>query len=406
MSSRSGAELTAGTSSDTGDDFGGAITYPAELSETAHGLALSNAYRAVLFRGGSARGLARDRDFFELLIFFSTRLACLTFPDALHKQVATEVARLGRSNYFNSERRKQEASEDAGLSKITARQVYDMQMIGQSERDARVLNTLNSSRRTSHPVVPVVARQVISARTPTATSQLPNPEMPFSRTMATLRSHRPATSTMRAASSGRPASAPFDAFFNTPGLAVAAQGQHVTLQRLVDPWRQGQTPPPDARALQARLRATEERAARFRSEQRVSLRESRTAREALAVCRHPTLPGQGQCLAGLRLPWLDPAAVPRRSGREWVGPRELSAGVAAAARADDLSPRDQGRGSVLPEGSIGAALQTAGRVPRAGMNSEGGGGGLKEAVGAESVPFEQDVFSHRQNPLYWYGFVV
>ena len=56
-----------------------------------------------------------------------------------------------------------------------------MQMIGQSERDARVLNTLNSSRRTSHPVVPVVARQVISARTPTATSQLPNPEMPFSR---------------------------------------------------------------------------------------------------------------------------------------------------------------------------------------------------------------------------------
>jgi len=54
----------------------------------------------------------RENAFFELLHKLATEAGCSTFPESLRPLIGREIARIGRTDFFNSTRRVDEARED------------------------------------------------------------------------------------------------------------------------------------------------------------------------------------------------------------------------------------------------------------------------------------------------------
>jgi len=91
---------------------------------------LAGIYRIILFRWSNPKLLSRERAFFELLHLLATEAGCSTFPERLRPRIAREIARIGRTDFFNSTRRVDEAVEDAKVSKITAKELFGLKQLG------------------------------------------------------------------------------------------------------------------------------------------------------------------------------------------------------------------------------------------------------------------------------------
>jgi hypothetical protein len=91
---------------------------------------LAGIYRNILFRWSNPKMLSRERAFFELLHRLATLAGCSTFPEKLRPRIAREIARIGRTDFFNSTRRMDEELEDAKVPKILAKELFGRKHLG------------------------------------------------------------------------------------------------------------------------------------------------------------------------------------------------------------------------------------------------------------------------------------
>ena len=157
----------------------GEVAFPHSLADCKEGLALSAAYRGVIFRFSNPKMMARERAFFELLHMLAREAAVLTFPAALWPNVEREVTRMGRSDFFNSTKRLAEASEDVSVHSIRSRDIYELRSMGldnsKGSIEDRFMSALNWNRKAVHPLVSVTQRDALLARSPTTSALVPTP---------------------------------------------------------------------------------------------------------------------------------------------------------------------------------------------------------------------------------------
>ena len=157
----------------------GDVAFPHSLADCKEGLALSAAYRGVIFRYSNPKKMARERAFFELLHMLAREAAVLTFPAALWPNVEREVTRMGRSDFFNSTKRLAEASEDVSVHSIRSRDIYELRSLGldnsKGSIEDRFMSALNLNRKAVHPLVSVTQRDALLARSPTTSALVPTP---------------------------------------------------------------------------------------------------------------------------------------------------------------------------------------------------------------------------------------
>lgn len=147
---------------------------PSQIEHCAEGVALSHAYGVVVLQKSNHKFLARERAFFEIFHRFSTILAFITVPPQFRHQLAQEIARIGRTQSFNSQRRIQESYQDTDIAKSNSRQVYDLKEIGRSARDARIINAMNPKRKAIHPHVSVTGMTTLLSRSPMTSVKFPS----------------------------------------------------------------------------------------------------------------------------------------------------------------------------------------------------------------------------------------
>jgi hypothetical protein len=90
--------------------------------------------------------------------------------------IAREIARIGRTDFFNSTRRVDDENEDLKVSKIKAKDVYALRNLGMGgASDKRIINVLNVQRKSLHPPIFVTGQEATQARSPMTSAVVPTP---------------------------------------------------------------------------------------------------------------------------------------------------------------------------------------------------------------------------------------
>ena len=157
-----------------GDEPG--IEFPPSLSESAEGLVVAGIYRNIVFRYSNPPMPSRERAFFELLHQLAMEATTSTFPQALRPAIAREMARICRSDFFNSTRRVDEEREDAEVSRVRAKDLYALRNLGHSGgKDSRIINAMNVKRKSLHPHISVTRQEALEARSRMVAAVVPAP---------------------------------------------------------------------------------------------------------------------------------------------------------------------------------------------------------------------------------------
>ena len=169
-----GVDEQGATAEVFGDEPG--IEFPPSLSESAEGLVVAGIYRIIVFRYSNPPMPSRERAFFELLHQLAMEATTSTFPLALRPAIAREMARICRSDFFNSTRRVDEEREDSEVSRVRAKDLYALRNLGRSGgKDSRIINAMNVKRKSLHPHISVTRQEALEARSRMVAAVVPAP---------------------------------------------------------------------------------------------------------------------------------------------------------------------------------------------------------------------------------------
>mmetsp|Transcript_35263 Transcript_35263/g.110193 ORF Transcript_35263/g.110193 Transcript_35263/m.110193 type:complete len:391 (-) Transcript_35263:16-1188(-) len=192
---------------------------------------LSTSYRTIVLRYSDTKNLSRERAFFEILQLTSVDICCQTYPSAYQLHIREEVRRLFRSKFFNTAGKNKDI-EEMNVMKITSKDLYNLRDVGTLvERDALILNSLNTKRKSLHPHVIVTRRECMQSHSPFMDVMSSRQDLTAGSTPGNNKTAKLSRLTVSSSSPSKP---PWDAFFNTAGKLLA-----------------NRAPPADLRAVQA-----------------------------------------------------------------------------------------------------------------------------------------------------------
>ncbi len=149
------------------------IHFPSSLTDSTEGTVLLNLYRGIVLRFSNRRLLSRERAFYELLHFLATEAGTCTFPANVRPIIASEITRLGRSDFFNDYRRLHDERMDKDVADMQTKDLYAMRNLGteaglfESRRlSNRIINVLNVKRKSLHPPIWITSDEAVLGRSP------------------------------------------------------------------------------------------------------------------------------------------------------------------------------------------------------------------------------------------------